>query len=322
MNEQTGRKPKQSVGQQLKARRQVLRMSLAQVELDTKIRGKYLTALEAGDYEKLPNDIYSRGFVQHYANHLGLDGVAMAAEYARERGGVAPGETKGPKLDRPKRLVFTGRVIAVLVGLAIIGTLATYLLWQFSALAGAPRLSLVSPDNDMVVNGSAIDVGGETMPGADVSVNDTPVLVDTDGNFSDKVALQDGVNVIRVVSKSKLGKSTVLIRNVLARLPKADSVKAVVPATPFPGVAVAVSVTEATSMVVMVDGKELFRQIVPAGWSKLFTGANEVVLTTGNAGATGVSVTNSVAAGKALNPLGAMGEIRRNQSFAKDTVIP
>jgi cytoskeletal protein RodZ len=104
---------KLNVGQQLKARRQAIRLSLAQVELDTKIRGKFLTALEAGDYESLPNDIYSRGFVQHYANHLGLDGVAISAEYVRERGGVDQAETKRPSLKRPARLVFTGRIVAV-----------------------------------------------------------------------------------------------------------------------------------------------------------------------------------------------------------------
>src|SRR6266404_3284738 len=113
----TSKSPASSVGQQLKARRQALRLSLAQVEVDTKIRGKFLTALESGDYSSLTNDIYSRGFVQHYANHLGLDGNKVAAGYAEERGGVVAGETRRPRMERPKRIVFTGRVLAVLGGL-------------------------------------------------------------------------------------------------------------------------------------------------------------------------------------------------------------
>jgi cytoskeleton protein RodZ len=310
------------VGQQLKARRQQLRLSLAQIEVDTKIRGKFLTALEAGDYEKLPNDIYSRGFVQHYANHLGLNGVEVAAAYAAERGGVSKGEMKRPMLKRPKRIVFTGQVVAVLGGLVVAAAVFGYLLWQFSALAGAPRLVVTSPEADMSLTGGVIEVSGHTTPGADVNVNDSPVLTDTDGNFGEKVALQDGVNAIRVVSRSKLGKSTTVTRNVLAKLRKADAAQAVVPDKPFAGVAVAVSVKEATSLVVMIDGKEAFRQIVVAGWSKTFTGANDVNITTGNAGATSVMVTNSVAAAKTLSPLGKDGEIRRNQDFAKDTVIP
>jgi cytoskeletal protein RodZ len=266
--------PKQlSVGQQLKARRQALRLSLAQVEVDTKIRGKFLTALESGDYSKLPNDIYSRGFVQHYASHLGLNGTEVAAAYARERGGVAAGGMKRPRLERPKRLVFTGQIVAVLAGLVVVGAVFGYLLWQFSALAGAPRLVVTNPDADVSLTGGVIEVSGHTTPGADVNVNDSPVLTDTDGNFSEKVALQDGVNAIRVTSRSKLGKASTVTRNVLA------------------------------------------------GWSKTFTGANDVNITTGNAGATSVVVTNNVAAGKKLSPLGKEGEIRRNQDFAKDTVI-
>src|SRR5664279_2753552 len=100
----------ENVGQQLKARRQAIRLSLAQVELDTKIRGKFLTALESGDYKSLPNDIYSRGFVQHYANHLGLDGAFVAAQYVAERGGIETADTKRPRMERPRRFVITGRL--------------------------------------------------------------------------------------------------------------------------------------------------------------------------------------------------------------------
>src|SRR6516165_8214181 len=145
-----------SVGQMLKARRQALRMSLAQVEIDTKIRGKFLTALESGDYSSLPNDVYSRGFVQHYANHLGLDGTAVAAEYSAERGGVVAGATKRPQMDRPKGLVFTGKIFAGLGGLLAVGVVIGYLLWQFSALAAPPRLTVSSPDADQAITGAEI----------------------------------------------------------------------------------------------------------------------------------------------------------------------
>jgi cytoskeleton protein RodZ len=311
-----------NVGQQLKARRQAIRLSLAQVELDTKIRGKFLTALESGNYESLPNDIYSRGFVQHYANHLGLDGAAIAAEYVRERGGVEQADTKRPRLQRPARLVFTGHLVTVFGVLAVVLAVLWYLLWQFSALAAPPSLTITSPASDQVLAGAVISVSGHTTPGTEVSVNDSPVLADTDGNFTEKVALQDGVNVIRITARSKLGKSTTVTRNVLAKLPKVDPAEAAVPAAPFDGVAVSVMARETTSVVVMVDGAEKFRGTFVAGKSLVFTGKGLVSVTTGNAGATSVTVTNAVAANKKLSPLGREGEIRRNQDFAKDTVIP
>jgi cytoskeletal protein RodZ len=273
----------QNVGQMLKARRQALRLSMAQVELATKIRGKFLAALESGDYSTLPNDIYSRGFVQHYANHLGLDGAFVAAHYVAERG-VEEAKTRRPVMEKPVKFVFTSRILAAVSVLALAAAVLWYLLWQYSALAAPPSLDVTSPNSDQVLAGAVINVAGHATQGTDVTVNDSPVLTDTDGNFSEKVALQDGVNPIRVVAKSKLGKSTTVTRNVLAKLPKVDAAAAVVPDKPFDGVAVAVKVKDATSVVVAVDGKEAWRGTVVGGWSKVFAGKTEVNITTGNAG--------------------------------------
>jgi cytoskeletal protein RodZ len=314
-------KPNVPIGQQLKARRTAMRLSLSQVEIDTKIRGKFLSALESGDYSSLPNDIYSRGFVQHYANHLGMDGAAVAAAYAEERGGVAAGETKRPKLERSRRLVFTGPIVAALAAVVAVGAILAYLVLQFSALAAPPKLTVNSPNADTAITGSVIDVSGATTPGSDVLINDSPVLTDTDGNFTEKVTLQDGINAIRITAKSKLGKTTNVTRNILVHLPKLAAADATVRPAVFDGIDAVVSVKETTSIVVLVDGKEVWRGTVVAGTSKKFTGTQEVNITTGNAGTTSVTITNAVVAGKKIEALGSNGEIRRNQKFEKDTVI-
>jgi cytoskeletal protein RodZ len=308
-----------SVGPKLKARRQGLRLSLAQVELDTKIRGKFLTALEAGIYDKLPHDIYSRGFVQQYANYLGLDGNAIAIAYVEERGGLTAGETSRPRLERPRRLVFTGPLLALASAILVVLALGAYLVYQFSALAAAPSLVISSPSADTVITGAVITVAGKTTPGADVFINNSPILSDTDGSFSEKVALSDGLNPIKVTARSKLGKSSGVTRNVLAHLPKVGGLAATVPQAVFPGIAVAVSVSNTTSVVIVVDGKEAFHETVLSGWSKLFTGAKSIVITTGDAGSTSLILTNSLVVNKKFAPLGAAGEIRRNQEFDIDT---
>jgi len=130
--------PTEPIGSQLQARRKQLRLSLAQVELDTKIRGKFLSALESGQYDSLPNDIYTRGFVQHYANHLGMDGQLVSAAYQAERGAADEAHTGRPQLSRPRRIVFTGPMLAAFMGLVGIGVIIAYLVWQFTALAAAP----------------------------------------------------------------------------------------------------------------------------------------------------------------------------------------
>ncbi len=310
-------KPNQGVGQQLKARRTALRLSLAQIEIDTKIRGKFLTALESGEYDKLPNDIYSRGFVQHYASHLGLDGNVVAAAYAKERGGVAAGATQRPQLDRTG-LVFTGPIVAALSAAVVVVVILGYLLLQLSALAAAPHLAITTPAADTALTGAVVTVSGNATPGSDVSINDSPVLSDTNGNFSQQVALQNGVNAIHVVAKSKLSKSTQLTRNVLAHLPQLAN-NSVLPAASFAGVAIRITAKRATAITTQIDDGDAVELLVPAGWSKVLTGHNVILLTCSDAGAIDVVITNSTVAGKDLGPLGTDGQVRRNQPFGSTT---
>ena len=53
----------------------------ASVEADTKIRGKYLQALEDERFEVLPGETYVKGFLRTYAEYLGLDGQLYVDEF-------------------------------------------------------------------------------------------------------------------------------------------------------------------------------------------------------------------------------------------------
>lgn len=83
------------IGRRLREARLAKGISLAEVEEQTKIRRRYLEAIEAGAETVLPGDVYTKGFIRSYANFLGLDGPALVDEYKRlqrEAGGrEAPG---------------------------------------------------------------------------------------------------------------------------------------------------------------------------------------------------------------------------------------
>jgi len=309
------------VGRALYARRQEMGIDLARVEADTKIRGRFLMTLESGDYAGLPNDVYSRGFVQHYANYLGLDGAQMAADYVAERGGLSSASTQRRQFDRPKRVISTGPILAVATAIAAVIGLVGYILIQMSALAAPPRLQIDSPVADSIVAGSETTVKGSTTPGSDVSINESPIYIDNDGAFSEKVSLQEGVNAIQIKSTSKLGKSTIVTRNVLARFSQVESAAVSVPAAKFSGVAVAVKVKLATEIIVKADGQEVFRGLLLSGKSRLFSAASTIELTTSNAGATSLDVTNSQVVSKHFDRMGGDGEVRSGIIFAKDTVV-
>lgn len=77
--------------QQARLRRQV---ALEDVEAKTRIRLRFLRAIENEEWDVLPGDVYTRGFIRAYAAHLGLDGERLAADYREsvesERRGSEP----------------------------------------------------------------------------------------------------------------------------------------------------------------------------------------------------------------------------------------
>ena len=69
------------LGQLLRERRIALGFDLGDIESRTKIRKRYLMALEEGDWDILPGSVYARGFVRSYADVVGLDGMELLSKY-------------------------------------------------------------------------------------------------------------------------------------------------------------------------------------------------------------------------------------------------
>ena len=69
------------IGSILKEERARQGLDIGAVEESTKIRGKYLRALENEDWNVLPGPAYVRGWLRTYAGVLGLDADALVDEY-------------------------------------------------------------------------------------------------------------------------------------------------------------------------------------------------------------------------------------------------
>jgi hypothetical protein len=72
------------IGEVLKETRTRQGLDIRTVEERTKIRIKYLRALEGEEWDVLPNPAYAKGFLRTYADLLGLDGEALVDEYRRQ----------------------------------------------------------------------------------------------------------------------------------------------------------------------------------------------------------------------------------------------
>ena len=72
------------IGDALRSARERRGLTLADVEAQTKIRGKYLRALEAEEWDVLPSPAYVKGFLRTYARLVAIDADALVDEYRRQ----------------------------------------------------------------------------------------------------------------------------------------------------------------------------------------------------------------------------------------------
>jgi len=111
------------IGSSLRAARQRQKLELAEVERATRIRAKYLQALEDERFDVLPGAAYAKGFLRTYADYLGLDAQRFVDEYNLRFAPTEEPQAPPPvRIRRPRRLLGTRLVVlplALAVGLFI-----------------------------------------------------------------------------------------------------------------------------------------------------------------------------------------------------------
>ncbi|MDO8672846.1 MAG: DUF4115 domain-containing protein [Dehalococcoidia bacterium] len=128
-----------NLGDTLRDARQRLKLSLDDVESATRIRKKYLIALEQEDFVRLPALIYARGFARTYAVFLGLDADAIADEVPD-----SPEPTSlEPALHVTKEPRAIGSWLVVALILAIVGAVGFYLYQQGLAMPVEPEVAVI-----------------------------------------------------------------------------------------------------------------------------------------------------------------------------------
>jgi cytoskeleton protein RodZ len=124
------------IGNSLREARLRQGLDLGEIEQATKVRSRYLKALEEEQFEALPGQTYVKGFLKAYADHLGLDGDLYVEEFnsryaTGEEEPIPRARGSGASWPRPVHLHSS----AVLISLTAIG-LATALVivaWRFGA---------------------------------------------------------------------------------------------------------------------------------------------------------------------------------------------
>ena len=225
-----------SLPERLAAARERKGVDLVRAERDTKIRVRYLSALERGDYRDLPGAVYTKGFLRNYAIYLDLDPDDVLRQWRRERGElVAPiPEIVPPRpLPEPTRpLSFSPSIVVaalMTVGVVIFGI---YLSSQLLRYARPPELAVTSPAQAVVEvdqHASTFRLAGTATAGATVNVKvagqDDPIRVTAGptGEWSLQVDLRRGQNRFEIDALDpSTGKHSEVTRTIVISVPFLD----------------------------------------------------------------------------------------------------
>ena len=280
------------IGAILREARRDAGVTLEDVEYETKIRKRYLDALEREDYADLPSAVYARGFLKTYANYLGLDGEELSRELKdrwdtvqerqrqpeakRERSDrgawVSRSARYGGAMANRRRRISPLAMLGFVLALALLAFAFGGLYWvgQNSRLVQGNSANGQSeqPSNGGQPSNSGVTTGNEPSTGG---LQDT-----TASQPADQIGQTDPAGGAPQPPPPEMVKITVTVAQVPAWLN------------------------------VQTDGNVAYEQVAEPGFSQTFEAGQQVQVWTGNAGAVRLEVN-----GQDYGSLGAPGEVKR-----------
>lgn len=291
-----------AIGETLRQARLRLGVDLNQVAQRTKISLRFLQAIEADDFGKLPGGVFARMFVKQYADELGLDGASLAEELQQSENLVqeppdlqtivearSSFQPKVPSFDSVGDRVRSERLNSML----------SSLIWVVAAVlvCSGAYYGINHWPKHFPMFGSKTATAEQTqsqpseVPKAEPQPSAPPT---TEASAAPQTATPPA--------------ETPTANPVEAPAARPPTATADQPApAPSTGAAMELSVvaTDTVWLSATADGKNVFSGILEAGNSKIITASAKAKLNIGNAGALIVTCN-----GKKYDPFGPVGQVR------------
>lgn len=278
------------LGQWLREAREAKGLSLSQAEEATRIRQKYLAALESGVQEDLPGDVPTRGFLRNYATYLGLNADEAMRRLGQPQSQVAQiakdaEQTMGPRAVDYRPIEFTlynqspltarWLTIGLAIGIVLVAVVLGAWLWRSN-----PQL-----------------IAGLFVPPATATATSTATAV------TSSVTTTPTASIYRITATA-----TESIFLLPTPTPTATPISTAEPSsTPTPPVSemeVIARVVQRAWVRVTSDGAVILEKVLEEGSEERWIAQNSLVLRTGNAGGLEITVN-----GEVQSTLGALGTI-------------
>jgi len=278
------------LGQLLREAREAKGLTLTEVEGETRIRLSYLEALEAEEFDRLPGEVYVRGFLRNYAQFLGLKSEEVLAQYSGEEETV-PSQPASSRLrldvamdvplERSRRASILRTLALIVVMLALIG--GGY--WGYRTYIETGRLQFHLPAFARVTTTSTVTA---------------PAAIET-------ATLDKATEIAQSPEPTDTSTFPPTATFTPTQTP-APTATPTVTATPTPkvyrGIEVAIAIRDRSWLQVTVDGVRVYEGVLEAGETRTWEGSRRIALRTGNGGGVVVKLN-----GELIGPLGEPGEV-------------
>ncbi|MFA7253053.1 MAG: helix-turn-helix domain-containing protein [Patescibacteria group bacterium] len=205
-------KEKKTLAERLKSSRLAQDISLSDAEAGTKVRAKFLAALEDDRWNELPSSVYVRGFVLAYAKFLSIKNTEILKLYETElnlkRNVNHHYDLAYKNSFKETKALITPKLVGFLFMGFFIFSMFGYIFYQVSNFAGSPDLKVLSPNNNALLDDDSIEIRGLVDNDSILTVNEETVPITNDGHFFTNLRLHRGVNIIKVSAKNKAQKET------------------------------------------------------------------------------------------------------------------
>lgn len=325
--------PPPPLGTLFREAREARSLSLESVADELMIRKYYLQSLEEGLYRQLPERVYAVGFVQSYAQLLGMDADTILEQFKREAYGGRGAAAARVELNMPMpetQSLLPGRNTLIGIGAALLVLIIIGIVWGTSAPdttktplppppATASQDDVIQapvPDKTAIVSstGTVTTTNPPSAASADTNTNpDDLATDDTATGFAAAATPETATN--DAATPSTTDETTVAAAP--AVVPPTDEQPAAPAAKAPPGTRVLIEALQ-PSWIEITDseGRILYTNILRLGQALPIPNKPGITLTTGNAA--GVQV---VVDGKKMGPLGRTGEVKRAIPLDADQLL-
>ncbi|WKZ37790.1 MAG: DUF4115 domain-containing protein [Anaerolineales bacterium] len=259
------------IGAKLRVRREMLSLTVEEVERHTRMRAVFVKALEAGSFDTLPSPVQTRGMLANYSTFLDLDTETLLLRFAdalQARRHEKYGETPRDKIQTEviTSMPFLRTFIAgdLIFGMMMIVILAVLAIW------GVGRVLFLQDERNNAVQATA------------------PSILDVIGDGPATPTLE---LTIVTVGATPLGGEILSTQD--APAPGANA-----------NVVVSIFAVERTFVRISVDGQVAFEGRMSPRETKVFEADDQVVVLTGNAAALRITYN-----GRDLGLMGGVGEV-------------